>query len=66
LMPQSVTPKQCNAIGVSMLKSITIKFRHCHIAMFLRSSYSFARSSSKSTSAITPLNGIFRCHPSSP
>ncbi len=34
LMPQSVTPKQCNAIGVSMLKSITIKFGHCHIAMF--------------------------------
>ncbi|CAM6026007.1 unnamed protein product [Sphagnum balticum] len=34
LMPQSVTPKQRNAISVSMLKSITIKFRHCHIAMF--------------------------------
>ncbi len=34
LMPQSVTPKQCNAINVSMLKLITIKFRHCHIAMF--------------------------------
>jgi hypothetical protein len=34
LLPQSVTPKQHNAISVSMLKSITIKFRHCHIAMF--------------------------------
>ncbi len=34
LMPQSVTLKQCNAISVLMLKSITIKFRHCHIAMF--------------------------------
>jgi hypothetical protein len=34
LMPQSVTPKQRNAIGVSMFKSITIKFCHCHIAMF--------------------------------
>jgi hypothetical protein len=34
LMLQSVTPKQRNAISVSMLKSITIKFRHCHIAMF--------------------------------
>ncbi len=34
LMPQSVTSKQRNAINVSMLKSITIKFRHCHIAMF--------------------------------
>ncbi len=34
LMPQSVTPKQCNAISVSMLKSITIKFDHYHIVMF--------------------------------
>ncbi len=33
LLPQSATPKQRNAIGVSMLKSITVKFRHCHIAM---------------------------------
>ncbi len=32
-LPQSVTPKQCNAINVSMLKSISIKFGHCHIAM---------------------------------
>ncbi len=34
LMPQSVTPKQRNAISVLMLKSITIKFGHFHIAMF--------------------------------
>ncbi len=34
LMPQSITPKQRNAISVSMLKSITIKFYHCHIPMF--------------------------------
>jgi len=34
LMPQSVTLKQCNAISVSMLKSITIKFCHYHIVMF--------------------------------
>ncbi len=33
LMPQSVTLKQRNAISVSMLKSITIKFGHCHITM---------------------------------
>ncbi len=33
LMPQSVTPKQRNAINVSMLKSIIVKFCHCHIAM---------------------------------
>ncbi len=33
LMPQSITLKQRNAISVSMLKSITIKFGHCHIAM---------------------------------
>jgi len=33
LMPQLVTPKQCNAISVSMLKSITVKFGHCQIAM---------------------------------
>ncbi len=34
LMPQSVTSKQRNAISVSMLKSITIKFGHYHITMF--------------------------------
>jgi hypothetical protein len=34
LMPQLVTSKQRNAISVSMLKSITIKFDHCHIIMF--------------------------------
>jgi hypothetical protein len=34
LLPQSATPKQRNAISVSMLKSITVKFGHCHIAMF--------------------------------
>jgi hypothetical protein len=34
LMPQSVTLKQRNAISVSMLKSITGKFVHCHIVMF--------------------------------
>jgi hypothetical protein len=34
LLPQSVTLKQRNAIGVSMLKSIIIKFGHYHIAMF--------------------------------
>ncbi len=34
LMPESVTPKQRNAISISMLKSITVKFDHCHIAMF--------------------------------
>ncbi len=33
LLPQSITPKQCNAINVSMLKLITIKLCHCHIAM---------------------------------
>ncbi len=33
LMLQLVTPKQCNAISVSMLKSITVKFGHCQIAM---------------------------------
>jgi len=33
LMPQSVTPKQCNVISVSMLKSIIVKFCHCHIVM---------------------------------
>ncbi len=34
LLSQSATPKQRNAISVSMLKSITVKFHHCHIAMF--------------------------------
>jgi hypothetical protein len=34
LMPQSATPKQRNAINVLMLKSITVKFDHCHITMF--------------------------------
>ncbi len=33
LLPQSVTPKQCNAISVLMLKLITVKFGHCHIVM---------------------------------
>jgi hypothetical protein len=33
LLPQSATSKQRNAISVSMLKSITVKFHHCHIAM---------------------------------
>jgi len=32
LLPQLVTPKQ--HISVSMLKSITVKFGHCHIVMF--------------------------------
>jgi len=34
LLPQSATLKQHNAISVSMLKSITVKFGHCHIVMF--------------------------------
>jgi len=33
-LPQSATSKQCNAINVSMLKSITIKFDHCHIESY--------------------------------
>jgi hypothetical protein len=33
LLLQLVIPKQRNAINVSMLKSITVKFGHCHIAM---------------------------------
>jgi len=33
LLPQLATLKQHNAINVSMLKPITIKFGHCHIAM---------------------------------
>ncbi len=66
LMPQLVTSKQRNAISVSMLKSITIKFRHCHIAMFSWKPNSPAWFSSKSASATTPLSGIFGCHPSSP
>jgi hypothetical protein len=34
LLPQSATSKQRNAINVLMLKSITVKFGHCHIVMF--------------------------------
>ncbi len=34
LLPQLVTPKQRNAINVSMLKLITVKLGHCHIVMF--------------------------------
>jgi hypothetical protein len=34
LLPQSATPKQRNVVNVSMLKSIIVKFGHCHIAMF--------------------------------
>ncbi len=33
LLPQPANPKQYNAISVSMLKSITVKFGHCHNAM---------------------------------
>jgi hypothetical protein len=33
LLPQLATPKQHNAISVSMLKLITIKFGQCHIVM---------------------------------
>jgi hypothetical protein len=69
LLPQSATPKQRNAISVSMLKSITIKFNHCHITMFFLCSNSSTWSSSKFVSTsytITPLSRMFRCHPSSP
>ncbi len=33
LLHQSATRKQRNVINVSMLKSITVKFGHCHITM---------------------------------
>jgi hypothetical protein len=33
LLPQSITSKQRNAISVSMLKSITVRFGHCHVVM---------------------------------
>jgi len=69
LLPQSATPKQHNAISVLMLKSITVKFRHYHIAMFSLMLKFFRMVFIKSTSTsctITPLNGIFGCHPSSP
>ncbi len=66
LMPQLVTPKQRNAISVLMLKLITIKFRHYHIAMYslkLRLSHMVFIQICISNNTIEQK---FGCHPSSP